>query len=156
MLSVLRSRRKATCVLLCALGLYSLQAILPATSTADESTLHNELDSESVRSLIIERAEVHGANAKTMLCVAQKESRFKPSARGRAGEYGVYQWLPPVERNAWGATSAYQEQGISIAEEYHANNTDAPYYDIDAAAELFAKPRIYRQTHWPNTLRGCE
>lgn len=114
-----------------------------------------ELTEDQVRHLVVERALAHGANPDTLLCVVNKESRFKPSARGRQGEYGLAQWLPPVEDNAWGQTTAYAN-GIDIAAEYERGNPDAPYYDADSIAELFARGRVFRQQHWYNTIRGCE
>lgn len=61
------------------------------------------------------------------------------------------QWLPG-RGNAWDWTTA-AKQGINIWHEYATGNTDAVWFDIDMAAELF-ELRLER-IHWPETIRGC-
>lgn len=128
-------------------------------------TLHSaparadELDEQQVRDLLTERALAHGVPPAMLHCVVQKESRFKPSARGRLREDGLAQWLPG-RQNAWDYTTAYA-QGINIEQEYAAwragtGGEHAPYFDADGLAELFARGRAYRHQHWPATIRGCE
>jgi hypothetical protein len=129
-------------------------AILVAAAMA-EMTEADELAPEHVEALIVDRAVAHGVDPAALLETAYCESRFRPSARGRLGEYGLFQWLPPDRRNAWGISTAAR-MGISIAERYEAGDPDAPYYDADAAAELFAMGAAVRRTHWRATYgRRC-
>lgn len=119
----------------------------------------DELDEQQIRDLLTEAALRHNVSPAMLHCVVQKESRFKPSARGTLREDGLAQWLPG-SGNAWHYTSAYA-QGIDIEREYAAwragtGGEHAPYYDADGLAELFARGRAYRHQHWPATIRGCE
>lgn len=125
-----------------------------ALATLSTSPVLAELEESQVRNLVIERALAHGVSPRMLLCVVQKESRFRPSARGKRGEYGLAQWMPGPG-NAWDYTTAAQ-MGISITAEYERGNPDAPYFDVDAMAELFARGASWRRQHWYNTIRGCE
>lgn len=118
-----------------------------------------EPDRDTVEALLADRAAAHGVSLSMLRCVVEKESRFKPSARGRLREDGLAQWLPG-RANAWDNTSAFA-QGIDIEREYAAwragtGGEHAVYFDADGLAELFAKGRVFRHTHWPSTIRGCE
>lgn len=113
-----------------------------------------EPDRDTVEALLADRAAAHGASLSMLRCVVEKESRFKPSARGRQGEYGLAQWLPGRD-NAWDYSTA-AKNGINIGREYDNGNPDAAYYDADSLAELFARGRAWRHQHWPNTIKGCE
>ena len=110
---------------------------------------------EEVKSLVLERASVHGADSRLLLCVILRENpSLDPTKRGLLGEYGLSQWLPG-RGNAWDETSAWLVQGIDIAREYEAGNPDAVFFDVDGIAELFAKPRQVREWHWHSTIKFC-
>lgn len=129
-----------------------LSLTTPAVLAASEPH-YVDIDTDTVKALIIDRAIAHGVNPDTLLCVVYKESKFNPNARGKMGEYGLAQWLPG-RLNAWDYTLAAQ-QGIDIVREYEARNIDAVYYDADGLAELFSRGRAYIAKHWPRTSIGC-
>lgn len=122
--------------------------VQPRTAAAQQP------DQDVVRLLIVDRAAAHGIASAPLACTLWRESRWRPSARGSSGEVGLAQWLPPVDRNAWGQTSAWRLQGIDIGREYRLGNPDAAYFDVDAAAELFARGAPTRRAHWGATY--CE
>lgn len=124
-----------------------LLAVVPSHASA--------LDIEDAKLLVIDRAVAHSVSPALMLCVVNKESRFQAASRGSRGERGLAQWLPG-RGNAWDYTSAYRLQGIDIIREYERGNPNAPYFDVDGQAELFARGYAFRQRHWFGTLRGCE
>lgn len=55
-------------------------------------------DRSGVASLVKRMAVTMGVNMRLALAVARRESGFNPRARGRAGEYGVFQMKCPTAR----------------------------------------------------------
>lgn len=124
-------------------------ALAPLVAHADEPT------PQVVAAVVIDRAAAHGVDAAALGCTLYRESRFSPSARGRRGEIGVSQWLPPAGAgNAWDQTSAWREQRIDLAAAYRDDVETATWIDVDMAAELFARGPAFRLAHWGATY--CE
>lgn len=137
-----------------AAAMAALAATLVAGKSYAETPAPQWPDADTVRAIIFDRSAAHGVNPYRMLCVANKESRLNPLAVNRlSNATGIMQWLPPYGGgNAWDWTTA-AKQGISIWREYAVGNTDAVWFDIDMAAELFE--RKLERIHWPETIRGC-
>ena len=135
-------------VLLCLMITMVLAISFPQATQAQPSK-------DEIIELIRWRAQVHGAPVQLMLNVAQCESRFNPNAVGKLGERGLFQWLPG-RLNAWDYTSAYRVSSIDIITAYQRADPNSVYYDIDAAAELFARGIVVIRWHWANTYwRNC-
>lgn len=102
----------------------------------------DELTSDRVIELLVERALAQSADAHEVLVVARCETGFTFNPwrddgslrRGRLGEVGLGQWLPPVERNHWGRTPHWKESGYHIEIAYEIGDPAAIWWDADALA----------------------
>lgn len=99
-----------------------------------------------VREMIHEAAERHGTDVGLLLRIGQCESRLDPSAIGRRGERGVFQWMPGAG-NAWRMTS-HAQAGVSVTALYAARAPEAVWLDIDGAAEVWARYPQQARREW--------
>lgn len=99
-----------------------------------------QVSSNEVEQLLIDRANAHGANAQEVVRVARCENRnLVPGLTnfGGSGAIGIFQWMSG-RGNHWDRTPAYRDLGIDIHQAYRTGDSNALYYDIDMGAWSFS------------------
>lgn len=135
---------------------YSLHALALATVLALVGTARAEEPWPTpavVRSMLVERAEAHGANPAEVLAVVSCETggTFSPFVVGLAGEVGLFQWKPPASQTHWAHTPAWRDQRIDIVGAYRSRDPDATWLDLDQGAWSFGPEA---QQLYPGNKRG--
>ena len=110
-------------------------ALLCAVLAAPRSAPASTTETDEVLALIVDAAAAYGVPAQRLIDVAWCESRFDRYAVGRAGEVGVFQFLP--RGGIWSITP-YGRQGIGPA-------SVSVEEQIEMAAWLFSLGYGY---HW--------
>jgi soluble lytic murein transglycosylase-like protein len=94
---------------------------LPVSSAAlaetDPSTLARAAEIAEYRRIAIDEAERRGLPPAIADAVMRVESNYRPGARGRDGEYGLMQVMPPTARmlGFTGPIEALADPGVNIA-----------------------------------------
>lgn len=98
---------------------------------------------EQVEALIVATAHAYGVPARPLVALAKCESRLDPLAVGKAGERGVYQWLPAPPGGLWEHTPAGRA-GVTYTD-VHA--------DVAMAAWAYSQGDALMARHWVHCWR---
>lgn len=93
---------------------------------------------EQVEALIVATAQSYGVPAGPLIALGQCESGLSPASVGKAGERGVFQWLPTPPGGLWEYTPAGRA-GVTYLD-VHA--------DVGMAAWAYTQGDALMAQHW--------